>query len=129
MYRRLNEVESSLHLTGTTKLEITNRHFPPAEKLNIYTIHLNDHKPGEFTIELDIDRGYMYLTNLSKSSINFRLNNGPSLSHIQKLRKVALMRNDQITLFVPYIDQNNNSNSCQLKIHLLDDLSLKLEIT
>lgn len=125
MTNQLGKNQNSTHLTGVTKVEVTNQ--IPKDS-STHTIQLCDHKPGDFTIELDIDKGYMYLTNLSQSSIDYRLNSEAILRHIQKHRKVALMRNDQITLFIPYIDQNDELNSSQLKIHLLDDLSLKFEL-
>lgn len=128
MYHQLNSVSSSLHITGTTKLEITNRHFPAGHKVDVYTIHLTDHKPGTFTIEIDIDKGYLYLTNLGPSSVDFRLNKESRLGHVQKNRKVALIPNDHLTLFIPYIDHNGNLQSSKLKISLLNDLSLLFDL-
>ena len=128
MYRQLNSTVSSIHLSKITKFEITNRHFPAGHKVDIYTIHLTDHNPSNFTVEVDIDKGYLYLTNLGPSSVNFQLNQETMLSNVQKNRKVALMPNDHLTLFIPYIDHSGNLQSSKLKISLFDDLSILLNL-
>lgn len=128
MLSLLNQTQTSKHLIGLHQLEITNRHIKPSERLKINTVQLSDHRTDNFTIELDIDMGYMYISNQSPCSIDYRLNSEPILRHVQKGRKVALMPCDSITLFIPYIDENQQSKSDQLKIYLGEDLSLLLEL-
>lgn len=128
MYSRLNQTQNHKQARPAHQLQITDRYLANGEKLNVETIHLDHHKPGDFSLNLENVDQYLYITNTGSVSISYRLNNNHRLDHIQKNRKRVMVTGDKLTLFIPYIDADDQSKSEQLLITFLEDGNIDLSL-